>query len=381
MSEQSGEKSFEATEKKKQDATKKGDVLRSKEVGTAVAILCGALWLIAGGPWLFERLQHTARSGFQFQRSAIDDFTPGQQMLDAVFAVLPPIFSLGIVVLVATTASQLSLGEGRFLGSNLKPKGSRINPLSGLKRMFGAQGWIELGKSIAKLALLGAIGWWWGTGNLDALLALGRGELTGQLSAAWDAIATLMILLAAGLVIIAMVDYPIQLFRRLARLKMTQQEVRDENKQTEGAPEKKMAIRQKQRQLARGGVAKAMGEAQFVLTNPTHFSVAMTYNPALASAPIVLAKGRGDKAMAMREMAAEMDIPMLEYPALTRSVYFTTRENQVIREELFAAIASVLAFVMSLKRGERPVRPHIAVPVELQFDADGNGVIAAHPAS
>jgi flagellar biosynthetic protein FlhB len=380
MSEQSGEKSFEPTEKKKRDAAQKGDVLRSKEVGTAVAILCGALWLIVGGPWLLQMLQHTARSAFQFERGTIDDFTPGQQIYDAALAVLPPVFTLGLVVLVATTVSQLGLGEGRFLGSNLAPKGSRINPLSGLKRMFGAQGWIELAKSIAKLGLLGAIGWWWGRGNLDTLLSLGRGELTGQLTAAWDAIATLLVLLAVGLAIIALVDYPIQLFRRIARLRMTQQEVRDENKQTEGAPEKKMAIRQRQRQLARGGVAKAMGEAQFVLTNPTHFSVAMTYDPALAPAPVVLAKGRGDKAMAMRELAAEMNVPMLEYPALTRSVYFTTRENQVIREELFAAIASVLAFVMSLKRGEKPVRPQISVPVELQFDAEGQAFTPARRA-
>jgi flagellar biosynthetic protein FlhB len=132
-----------------------------------------------------------------------------------------------------------------------------------------------------------------------------------------------------------------------------------------------MAIRQKQRQLAMGGVAKAMREAQFVLTNPSHFSVAMAYDPARAAAPIVLAKGRGDKALAMRELASELQVPTLEYPALARSVYFTTRENQVIREELYAAVAGVLAFVLSLKRGESPVRPAIEVPVALRFDADG----------
>ena len=118
-------------------------------------------------------------------------------------------------------------------------------------------------------------------------------------------------------------------------------------------------------------VAKAMREAQFVLTNPTHFSVAMAYDPDKASAPIVLAKGRGDKALAMRELARELDVPTLEYPALARSVYFTTRENQVIREELYAAIAGVLAFVLSLKRGERPSAPAIEVPVALRFDAEG----------
>ncbi|MGB7408954.1 MAG: EscU/YscU/HrcU family type III secretion system export apparatus switch protein, partial [Pontixanthobacter sp.] len=149
------------------------------------------------------------------------------------------------------------------------------------------------------------------------------------------------------------------------------QDMRDEHKTQEGSPEKRAAIRNKQRQLAMGGVAKAMNDAQFVLTNPTHFSVAMAYDPALANAPILLAKGRGDKALAIRELAGEKGLPTLEYPMLARSVYFTTRENQVIRAELYAAIASILAFVMSLKRGERMPRPAIVLPPGMTFDVDG----------
>src|SRR5690606_1083680 len=139
----------------------------------------------------------------------------------------------------------------------------------------------------------------------------------------------------------------------------------------EGSPEAKGHRRQRQREIAAGGVAHAMREAQFVLTNPTHFAIAMVYDPEKASAPIVLAKGRGDKAMAMKDLARELGLPMLELPQLARSVYFTTRENQTIREELYSAIASVLAFVFSLKRGEHPATPLIEVPVELRFDADG----------
>jgi flagellar biosynthetic protein FlhB len=152
---------------------------------------------------------------------------------------------------------------------------------------------------------------------------------------------------------------------------MTQQEVRDEHKEAEGSPEKRAAIRQRQRQIAMGGVAHAMREAQFVITNPAHFAVAMTYDPLRASAPLVLAKGRGDKALAMRELAAELGVPVLEYPALARSVYYTTRERQVIREELFSAVACVLAFVLSLKRGEHPAQPVIDIPLTLRFDTEG----------
>lgn len=373
MSEQpAGEKSFAPTEKRKKDAAKKGNVLRSKEVATAVSVMIGAIWLKLFGPSLLGSMQHTAKSALTFDRGVIADFRPGAMLRDTVVELLPLLLTLGLIVVASTMAVQLLLGEGRWVIGNLAPKGSRMNPLSGFKRMFGPQGMIELGKSLAKLLLLGTIAWYWGSANLQTVLSLGRGELTGQLSAAWDSIATLLLLLSFGLVVIAMIDWPIQYVRRLSQLKMTNQEVRDEHKQLEGSPEKKAAVRQRQRDMARGGVSRAVQEAQFVLTNPTHFSVAMAYDPAVAAAPYVLAKGRGEKALAMRELAGEFDVPTLEYPTLARAVYFTTRENQVIRAELYSAIASVLAFVLSLKRGEAPARPHIAVPVELQFDAQGH---------
>lgn len=372
MAEQpAGEKSFEPTEKRKRDAVKKGDVLRSKEVATAVAVGFGGLWLMLGGPWLLDEIRSVARAGFSFDHGSLENFLPAARFSYALESVLPPILFLGSTVIVVTVISQLVFGEGRFVGSNLAPKGSRINPLSGLKRMFGVQGLIELGKSILKLILLGGIAMWWASDSLNSLIGLGRGELSAQLAAGWDAAVWLLGLLALGLLIIALIDWPIQFFRRLNRLKMTRQELQDETKQTEGSPERKAGLRQRQRDLAKGGVASAMKEAQFLLTNPSHFAVALTYDPELAAAPVVLAKGRNEKALAMRELAAELELPVLEYPALARSVYFTTRENQVIREELYVAIASLVAFVFSLKRGEVPKRPLVDVPVELRFDAEG----------
>jgi len=168
----------------------------------------------------------------------------------------------------------------------------------------------------------------------------------GQLILGWQALTSLLFALTAGLVVIALIDFPIQFLRRYMRLKMSQQDMRDEHKEAEGSPENKAAIRQRQRQIAMGGVQRAMRDAQFVITNPSHFSVAIAYDPLRAAAPIVLAKGRGEKALAMRE-------------------------NQVIREELYAAVAGVLAFVLSLKRGETPMRPQVDVPVALRFNAEG----------
>lgn len=372
MSEQpAGEKSFEPTEKRKRDATKKGDVLRSKEVATAIAVGSGAAWLLMGGEWLFDSIRSVALGAFQFEQGSLEGFTPGAMMIEAGAAILLPLLFLGTTVMSLTVASQLAFGEGRFLLGNLAPKGSRVNPLAGLKRMFGMQGLIELGKSVLKIVLLGAIAVWWGVSNLPLLLGLGQGDLEAQLAAGWDAAVWLVGLLSLGLLVIALIDWPIQLIRRLGRLKMTQQELRDETKETEGSPEKRMAQRQRQRDLARGGVAKAMDDAQFLITNPMHFAVAMTYDPLIAGAPVVLAKGRGEKAMAMRELAQERGLPVLQYPSLARSVYFTTRENQVIRQELYIAVARLVAFVFSLKRGEHPVRPRVDVPIELRFDAEG----------
>ena len=368
---ESGEKTFAPSEKRRRDAARKGDVLRSRELGTAVAILAGAAWFKLAGPWLLDGLTDALRAGFVWDRAAMDDFAPRRIMLLLLTLILPPVLVLGCVAAVAGLISQLTFGEGRWNGGNMQPKPSRLNPLSGLKRMFGPNGWIEMAKGIAKVTLLGAIAWVWANGRLTTLMGLGHSNLQAQLAFGWDAVITLLFALAAGLVVIAFIDFPIQWLRRTMRLRMSQQEVRDEHKEAEGSPERKAAIRQRQRQVAMGGVSHAMREAQFVITNPAHFAVAMAYDPGRASAPIVLAKGRGDKALAMRELAAELAVPVLEYPALARSVFYTTRERQVIREELYAAVASVLAFVLSLKRGEQVTPPPIEVPVTLRFDADG----------
>ncbi|ASJ90145.1 EscU/YscU/HrcU family type III secretion system export apparatus switch protein [Porphyrobacter sp. CACIAM 03H1] len=371
--ETAGEKTFAPTPKRRQDAAKKGDVLRSKELGVAAATGAGALALWGLGAWLNDGMARIARAGFVFDRRALEGFTPGAAMGDAALAALPPVMALGLIVAAATAASQVLMGgaDGRFVIGNTAFKGSRINPLSGFKRILGWQGLIELGKGLAKLALLGGIAWWWAKDRVSALLALGTLPLEAQLAQALEAITSLVGALLIGLLVIAAIDYPLQRFQRDKRLKMSLQEMRDENKQSEGSPEMRAARRQRQRDLARGGVAKAMKEAQFIIVNPMHFAVALIYDPARAPAPLLLAKGRGETALAMREIAAEEGLPVLEYPQLARAVYFTTRPNQMVREELYVALASLVAFVMALKRGQRPRRPVVEVPQGLRFDGDG----------
>jgi len=344
MSEQpAGEKVFDPTPKRKQDATKKGDVLRSKEVATAVSVAVGGAWLLAGGPWLINQVNDFARASFRFDRQTLDNFQPGKMMSAALEELLPPILVLGVIVMGVTVTAQLLLGDGRFVPANLKPKASRISPLKGAKRIFGMQGLIELFKSLLKLILLGGLAYLWARYNIETVIGLGRGDLAMQLATAWDSVVILLAMLAFGLFIVAMIDWPIQFIQRLNRLKMTHQEMRDENKQAEGSPEMRSARKQRQRDMSRGGVTKAVKEAQFLLTNPTHFSIAMTYDTDLAAAPVV---------------------------------YFTTRKDQMIREELYVAIAALVSFVFALKRGEHPVRPTVEVPVELRFDAEGRIISA-----
>ncbi|WP_374414619.1 flagellar biosynthesis protein FlhB [Novosphingobium colocasiae] len=371
MSEQEGEKSFAPSDKRKREAARHGDVIRSRELATAAAMLVGAAWMMVAGPWLMHILADLLRAGFTWDRAAIDRFEPGRLLIAALIAALPPILVLGLAVMAASLISQLGFGEGRWITGNLAPKASRINPVSGLKRMFGPAGWIEIAKGLAKVGLLGTIAWVWGSGRLETLARLGRGDLVGEVSYAWNGLILLLLFLSAGLFAIALIDLPVQLIRRFLRLRMTLQEVRDEAKESEGAPEKKAAIKERQRKIAMGGLIPAMKEATFVITNPSHFSVALAYDPARAPAPTLVAKGRGDKALAIRELAAEHAVPVLEYPALARSVFYTVREKQLIREEHYVAVAAILAFVLSLKRGEPRPRPEVVVPVTVRFDAEG----------
>lgn len=372
MAEESpGEKTFAPTAKRRSDAAKKGDVLRSKELATAAATGAGAFALLGLGSWISTSLGAVARAGLTFDAATIEAFDPGAAFADAALAAMPPVMALGLIVAAAATASQLLLGEGRFNAGNAGFKPSRINPLSGFKRILGVQGLIELGKGLAKLALLGGIAWFWAKDRLPDLLVLGTLPLEAQVARAIEAITSLVGALLIGLLVIAAIDYPLQRFQRDKRLKMSLQDMKEESKEAEGSPEMKSARRQRQRDLARGGVAKAMQEAQFVIVNPLHFAVALTYDPARAPAPLVLAKGRGETALAMREIAAERGLPVLEYPQLARAVYFTTKKGQMVREELYVSLASLVAFVMALKRGQRPRRPVVEVPDALRFDGDG----------
>ncbi len=376
MSEDAGEKTEAPTQKRRKDAIDKGEILKSRELTTAVVVLAGAMWLAFAGPSLLGALEAMLRESLVFGRADVQDFQPLRPVLGAGRLLALPLASLFALTMLAAVASQASLGNLRFNPKLLAAKPNRMNPVKGLGRMFGKNGLIELGKALLKVALLGAIGGWLLWRSRDASLSLVHGSLESSLAAVGSSFVMLLLVMAGGLVLIAGFDVPIQLVQHLSKLRMSMKEIRDEHKESEGSPEVKAQQRRRQREMLKGGARAAVQGAHVVLTNPTHFAVALRYDRGRDAAPVVAVKGRGASALAIRELAAENNIPMLEYPGLARAIYYTSRNGQEIRDDLYLAVATVLAFVFGLNsRAAGNVRqPDIDVPETARFDENGNKV-------
>ena len=361
------------TPKRRREAAENGDVLQSRELGTALVILVGAAWIALAGPMLMSALQTMLTGGLSFGQADVSGFDPGQAILRLLGAVALPVLILFALTIVAAVAAPAVLGSLGFRTSAFAFKGNKLNPLSGFKRMFGLQGLIELVKSIAKVALLGGVGAWLIFSQTRNVVGLSAQDINPALANVGHVFTVTILVMAGLLALIAMIDVPAQLFQRMRRLRMTKQEIKDEHKQTEGSPELKGALRRRQLETARNSARKAMAEATMVLTNPTHFAVALRYRPEIDAAPVVVAKGRGATAEAIRELAGEHDVPMLSYPQLTRALYYTSRPGQIIREDLYMAVATILAFVFNLEQAlaSGQQQPDIEVPTAMRFDTSG----------
>ena len=372
MAEQFGDKTEAPTQKRKQDAYNEGQLLRSREFATALTVLAGCAWLALFGPQLMAGCRALMMASLSFSVADVADFQPLRPLASAGWQLAPGMLALFAITIAAAIFSQAGLGALSFNAKLLAPKAQRINPASGLKRIFGPQGWIELLKSLLKVVLLGTIGYY----TLHAIAQQSVGLVTSDVRQSIGALGGMLtgtlFAMAAGLVVIALIDVPVQLVQLMNKLRMTKQEVKDEHKESEGSPEKKAAIRQRQQAIAKRSMRKAVATAHVVLTNPTHFSVALRYDRGKDQVPVVVAKGRGASALAIRELAAESRVPMLEYPMLARALYFTTREGQEIRDDLYQAIATVLAFVFGLNAEAE--QPDIEVPTTACFDEEGRKI-------
>jgi flagellar biosynthetic protein FlhB len=272
---------------------------------------------------------------------------------------------MAALVVGAAVAGPPLLGA-RWSSGALAPKASRVSPLAGLKRMVGLQGPIELGKALLKAALIGAAGW----AALDTPL-VAAGDLAGGAARLGGQILRLLAALAVALVMIAAVDLPLTRARWWGKLRMSLQEVRDEHKEAEGSPEVRAQQRRAARAAARTALRPAMAEATVVTVNPAEFAVALRYRPGIDACPVVVAKGRDVIAAAIRDLAAEAKVPVLRYPQLTRGIFFTAAIGAPIRDDLFSAVAAVLAYVFSV---DAAVLPEVAVPPSASFDERGRRV-------
>jgi flagellar biosynthesis protein FlhB len=377
MSEQDqSQKTEQPTPKKLEQAAKKGDVLQSKELGTAIVVVAGAAWLALAGPATVGALETMMMDGLSFGVADVKQFDPAGAALRLLMIAAVPLVVLFGLTIVAAIAGPALLGSLGFRGEALGFKANKLNPLSGMKRIFGTQGLIELAKSLLKVTLIGSVGAWLIMSELPRMIGLGARDTRAAIQELGGTFLFAILLMAGALAFIALVDVPVQKLQRTRRLRMTKQEVKDEHKQSEGSPEVKGQIRAKQREIAKAGARKAMGEATVVLTNPTHFAVALRYSQGSDAAPIVVARGRGATAEAIRELAAELNVPMLSYPELTRAIYYTTRAGQFVREDLYLAVATVLAFVFNLDaaRAAGHAQPQVVVPPDARFDAEGRRV-------
>ena len=371
MAESGAERTEAPTAKRLKKARDEGNILKSRELASALVILIGCGWMVMMGPALLGASRQVMRAGFTFNHQDVEHFEPFRPVMEAGRTLAPSLAVLFAVAVASAILSQALLSGVDFNPKLLQPKPSKMNPLSGIKRIFGFNGWIELGKSLLKVVLLGAIGFYMLWGTAQGSLGLVSSDLNRAVVVLGDRFMAMMFAMAGGLVLIAGIDVPIQAVRRINALKMTKEEVKEEHKEAEGSPELKSAIRAKQRAVLKRSFRKAVAEAHVVLTNPTHFAVALRYDRFNDLVPVLVAKGRGETALAIRELAAELQVPVFEYPALARAVYYTSKENQEIRDDLYLAVATVLAFVFNVNQAAGGSPPPISVPDTARFDENG----------
>jgi flagellar biosynthetic protein FlhB len=368
-----GEKTEKPTQKKLQDAAKKGDILQSKELATALVVMAGIGWIAVTGPSVVESLSQMLIEALRVRREDIMDFAPAARGMSLLTGIALPVGGILLATTLAAIAGPAILGSFGFRPGAFAPKASKLNPAAGLKRIFGVQGLIELMKSIAKVALLGSIGAWLIWDRLTAIIGLGQSGLAPAMSDLGNMFIMTCLTMAGGLFLIAGIDVPAQIMQRSKRLAMSKQDIKDENKESEGSPELKGHIRRRQFEVLSGSTRKAVAEASVIITNPTHFAVALRYKPGQDAAPVVVAKGCDAIAAAIRELADQNGVTVLQYPDLARAIYFTSRAGQIVNEGLYMAVATVLAFVFRVENrmASEMDRPFIAVPDDLRFDADG----------
>jgi flagellar biosynthesis protein FlhB len=358
-----GERTEEPSQKRLQDARERGQVPRSRELTNFATMIGGSATMVAIGGLLSSRMAQMMRTGLSIDAQRLRDpdgmLSSLSEACTSALTVLFPVF--GALIALVLLAS-LALGGWNFSMQAMTPDFTRLSPLAGMKRLFGLRGASELGKALLKCLVVGGVcaaivSWTFrdvlALAHMEPRAAIGRGAGLVSWSFVW---------LCASLALVAMVDVPLQLFQFKRALRMTRQELRDEAKESEGRPETKQRIRQLQQTMARRRMMHKVPTADVVIVNPTHFAVALKYDPKKMRAPRVLAKGVDLVAQNIRRIAAENRVPVFEAPKLARALYRSTDLNKEIPAGLYVAVAQVLSYIFRVRTLNPTVAARVARP-------------------
>jgi len=371
----SQEKTEEATPRKLDKARDEGQIPRSRDLTTSAILLAGTIGLAIFGEFIATRLAAILRYNFAFEREVVYDTNAMITHLAASFydglIALVPLFA---ILLIASIVGPTALGGWLMSAKAMAPKMSRMDPAAGLKRMFGFKALVELGKALGKVLVMVFLSIALLVSLQHEMLALASLEVVPGIIRSMEISAWAAIALSASTLIIAAIDVPFQIFEHAKKLKMSMQDIKDEHKDTEGKPEVKGRIRQLQREMSNNRQLADVPDADVVITNPTHYSVALKYDPENMNTPILLAKGGDHLALKIREIAKAHDVEIIESPMLARAIFHTTEVESEVPGGLYVAVAQVLAYVFQLRnfrkgKGDKPQYPNnVTVPTDMRYD-------------
>lgn len=355
----------DASPKRIADARKKGDVPRSKELNTVLMLLVSLIgFAILGGGGVTAYKQMASKQ-WQIDRERIFSDEAVLNGLHTPF--VEALWISGpflLLMFLAVFIGPLCMGGWVFAASSLKVDPSKLNPLTGLKKMVGIQSLAELLKALLKVILLGGISVFLFTTNVDDFLSLGRLPLEVAIGKTFTVIFSIILTLVMSLSLVALIDIPYQKWQYAKKLRMTMQEVKDENKEQSGNPEVKAKVRQMQHAMANNRMLGDVPDADVIIVNPTHFSVALKYNED-SVAPVVVAKGVDHMALKIREIGKEAKISIFSAPPLARALYRHSEVGETIPAELYLAVAQVLAYVLQVKRMSFQDQRKLVPPTDL----------------
>jgi flagellar biosynthetic protein FlhB len=368
------ERTEEATGRRLEQARSKGDIPRSRELNTFVVMMAGGASLMMLGPGMARGLEDIFKHWLTFDHASLaHPEVLWSAFMNTIMSTIMLVMPLAVVLMIAAMAAPILIGGWMFSFEVIQVDFGKLNPINGIGRLFSVNGLVELVKAIFKATLVGFVAYWVLWGKRTEILSLAAEPITGGIPHMLDMLIWTYVLITAAMFLIVAIDVPFQIWHYNVKHRMTKEEVRQEHKESEGDPQIKARIRAMQRQMARNRMMSAVPKADVIVTNPTHYAVALEYQEGVMRAPKVVAKGSYLLAQRIRELGEENNVPILSAPPLARALYRHAELEQEIPAALFAAVAEVLAYVYQLRSynsgaGEMPQKPEkIEVPEGMDF--------------